>query len=176
MAFALKASNEFWTASNANSPALTLVVASEKSSIKFSKSLVKIFSAPFLALITLPPPKIDFSAKFSAISIYLFSLPIPGVINPSAASSILDVPFFNLSLDAESNSSAFSASLEYFNPLNPIFLIIAGIALPIASADIPVAKPLNISFAKSSLGSKVCANPAAAPSPTPAPSDLTNNG
>ena len=48
-AVALKAANEFWTEANANSPALTLDVASEKSSIKFSKSVVKIFSAPFLA-------------------------------------------------------------------------------------------------------------------------------
>ncbi len=95
-AVTLKASNEFWTASNANSPALTLVVTSEKSSIKVVNSFVKIFSAPFLLLIILPPPNKDFSATFSKTSMYLLSLPIPGVINPSAASSILDVPFWTL--------------------------------------------------------------------------------
>lgn len=111
------------------------------------------------------------------MSTNLLSLPMPGVIIFSLTSSTFEVPSFKLLLLASTLfkvCSAFSASSVYLIPLNPIFLIKAGIAAPMLSAVAPVAKPLNISLAKSSLGSKVWAAPAAAPSPIPAPKDLYN--
>ena len=153
------------------------MVASAKLSTNVFTSFVKAVSAPFLAFTILPPANIDFSVMFSNISIALLSLPIPGVISPSSISFIFEVPFLIfLALTVFKSFSALSASSVYLIPLKPIFLIIAGIAAPIASADIPVANPLNTSFAKLSFGSKVCANPAAAPSPIPAPNDLISKG
>jgi hypothetical protein len=144
---------------------LVLVALSENSPIKSSNSAVIKRSAFFLVDIILPPATKDFSVIFSNISINLFSLPRPGVINPlfspvrstpsstnffisSSSTAFVVVPVFLTFLISISFKilSALCASSSYLTPLKPIFPINLGIAAPILSALAPVTNPLITSL------------------------------